>query len=82
MTLKLSGSPGLRARRNNLTGGADGSVGLRDVLALVPTDDLAGLFGDLVALRALAEGAAAAVLAEALSRGVVAASDDLSLIRI
>ncbi|MCO5308198.1 MAG: HNH endonuclease [Austwickia sp.] len=60
----------------HLTGGADGSLGLGDVLALLPTDDLAGLFGDLVALRALAEGASAAVLAEAVARGVVAASDD------
>ncbi|MCA0436584.1 MAG: hypothetical protein LCH98_08870 [Actinobacteria bacterium] len=60
----------------HLTGGGDGSLGLGDVLALVPTDDLAGLFGDLVALRALAEGASAAVLAEAVSRGVVAASDE------
>ena len=42
----------------------------------MPTEELAGLFGDLVALRALAEGASAAVLAEAVARGVVAASDE------
>ncbi|MCO5308920.1 MAG: hypothetical protein M9891_06480 [Austwickia sp.] len=60
----------------HLTGGGDGSLGLGDVLALVPTVELAGLFGDLVALRALAEGASAAVLAEAVSRGVVAGSDE------
>ncbi|MCO5310436.1 MAG: hypothetical protein M9891_14360 [Austwickia sp.] len=70
-TVRRVGS-GLR----HLTGGGDGSLGLDEVLALVPTDELAGLFGDLVALRALAEGASAAVLAEAVSRGVVAASDE------
>ncbi|MCB1253491.1 MAG: DUF222 domain-containing protein, partial [Austwickia sp.] len=66
----------VRAGLGTLTGGGDGSLGLDEVLALVPTDELAGLFGDLVALRALAEGASAAVLAEAVARGVVAASDE------
>jgi hypothetical protein len=49
--------------------------GLAQVLALVPTAELAGLFGELVALRALAEGISTAVLAEAVARGVVAGSD-------
>jgi len=57
-------------------GDGGGPVRLGEVLALVSTDDLAGLFGDLVALRALAEGASAAVLAEAVARGVVAAADE------
>ncbi|MCO5310318.1 MAG: hypothetical protein M9891_13745, partial [Austwickia sp.] len=60
----------------DVPGDGGGSVRLDEVLALVPTDELAGLFGDLVALRALAEGASAAVLAEAVARGVVAGSDE------
>ncbi len=45
-------------------------------LALVPTAELAGLFTDLVRVRALAEGASVAVLAEAVQRGVIWAWDD------
>ena len=52
--------------------------GLRDVLTVTPSEALGGLFGRLVELKALAEGASAAVLAEAVSRGVVAASDPSS----
>ena len=48
---------------------------LGSVLALVPTGDLRGLFADLMAVRALAEGATVAVVAESERRGVIADGD-------
>lgn len=57
------------------TSASGGGAGLVGVLAAVPTADLPGLCEDVLALRALAEGAATAVLAEAVARGVVAEDD-------
>lgn len=65
----------VRGLRTGLAGLAQDPQRLRDVLALTLTDELPALFGDLVGLRALAEGLSTAVLDESVRRGVVAEAD-------
>lgn len=68
---------GLRALTERAPDGdASAQPLIHEAAALLPTDELGGLFGDLVALKALAEGVSTAILAEAVARGVVAAGDD------
>ena len=63
-------------RAGNVGDAVGDGPALDAVLSLVPTADLSGLFSELIALKALAEGLSTAVLAEAVSRGVVAHADD------